>query len=584
MRVVVCFLALLVTVNAWSSNWVFQDANGNLNYRVDANQNRIPDYSYAGYDLGLNDPPSASAFPIRKTLNATQCGYTDGQPNDCTLVIQLAINEVASYPLNTSTNIRGALQLAAGYYRIDGQIFINVTGVLLIGAGGFCAPNNTASYASCTVLAGTSTLRRNVVAVGLGTATYPAYRPYATAARAWLNVTGVDIVPVGSRVLRVSSTSLFTAGALVFVAQTWNDAMLRAVKYGDTGVELPWHYTDAIYSLRNVESVDAAAGTITLNAPIYHAINNTNSPGWVSLANKFSYPFNVGLENVQVEIWNNGSFQNMDHATSAINVNGAYQSFVRGVSAYGFSLSGVIVNFASRVTIDNCRAFDPIGLIEPGYFYNLNAADHAQLVLFKNSQVRHGRHNLIQNGAYTASGIVFYNIDITQGLDASEPHRQFGPGILFDNIRYSNPALMKYPRGYLSSMGLGLYHRSEMGLGHGYSAVWSTLWNIDTTTSCVCVQNPPIGANWAIGIKATEVTGTKGKCCPFTAEVGYIDNQTGAMDIPSLYLAQLDARKNNKQAIVFDDPNDAYVEVDEEMYDEQFVELDESLEDEIDEE
>eukprot|EP00455_Lapot_gusevi_P035666 TRINITY_DN3949_c0_g1_i6.p1 TRINITY_DN3949_c0_g1~~TRINITY_DN3949_c0_g1_i6.p1 ORF type:complete len:576 (+),score=199.44 TRINITY_DN3949_c0_g1_i6:62-1789(+) len=562
----VCSLTFLCTASAWRSSWVFKDAKGNLNYKMDSDQNRIPDYSYAGYDLGLNDPPAASLFTVRKTLSASDCGTTAGKPNDCTNLIQAAINYVASFPLDATTLRRGALKLNAGYYRIDGQIFINVTGVLVLGAGGFCAPSSTASYASCTVLHATGTKRRNVVAVGLGTATWPVYRPSASAARAYLDAN--TIVPVGSRVLHVSSTTLFTAGATVFVAQTWNSKLLTAVKHGDTGSEDPWDFDDNIYSLRKVVSVDAAASTITLDAPIYHAIDNTLSRGWVALAANTNFPSNIGLENVQIEIWNDGTFQAMEHATSAVNVNGVTQAWVRGVSAYGFSLSGVIVNFASRVTIDNCRAFDPIGLIEPAYFYNFNAADHAQLVLFKNSQARKGRHNLIQNGAYSASGIVFHNIDVSSALDSSEPHRVFGPGVLFDTVRFSNPAMIKYPRGYQAAMAMGLYHRSDMGTGHGYSAVWSTLWNIDTTTACVCVQSPPIGANWAIGVKASEVTGTKGKCCPFTAEVGYIDNQTGAMDIPSLYLAQLDARRNNKQAIVFDDPNDGFVELDEEMYDE----------------
>eukprot|EP00455_Lapot_gusevi_P035668 TRINITY_DN3949_c0_g1_i8.p1 TRINITY_DN3949_c0_g1~~TRINITY_DN3949_c0_g1_i8.p1 ORF type:complete len:145 (+),score=64.58 TRINITY_DN3949_c0_g1_i8:67-501(+) len=124
-----------------------------------------------------------------------------------------------------------------------------------------------------------------------------------------------------------------------------------------------------------------------------------------------------------------------------------------------------------------------------------------------------------------------------------------------------------------------------MGAGHGYAAVWSTMWNINATSSCVCVQNPPVGANWGVGITASTVTGLWGKCCPYNATVGYIDNQAGAMDMPSLYLAQLQARKAGKQPILFADSSaPILVQVQQQVVDqesaeaESFLEVEEDLE------
>eukprot|EP00455_Lapot_gusevi_P012851 TRINITY_DN16176_c0_g1_i1.p1 TRINITY_DN16176_c0_g1~~TRINITY_DN16176_c0_g1_i1.p1 ORF type:complete len:143 (+),score=26.44 TRINITY_DN16176_c0_g1_i1:43-429(+) len=91
-------------------------------------------------------------------------------------------------------------------------------------------------------------------------------------------------------------------------------------------------------------------------------------------------------------------------------------------------------------------------------------------------------------------------------------------------------------------MAIGLYHRSSMGSNHGYAAVWSVLWNVNSSANCQCIQSPPVGVNWAIGTTASLITGVQGKCCPFVADQGIIEPAQGYMEIPSLYLAQLRQR------------------------------------------
>jgi len=107
--------------------WV-QMLNGHLVYGTDAERNRIPDFSTAGYEEG--DAPIPDV-PVKMRVEALG---DNAREQDATARIQSAIEAMSQLPLDEH-GIRGALLLGPGTYRIAGTINLDVSGVVLRGSG-----------------------------------------------------------------------------------------------------------------------------------------------------------------------------------------------------------------------------------------------------------------------------------------------------------------------------------------------------------------------------------------------------------------------------------------------------------------
>ncbi|MDR0844914.1 MAG: glycoside hydrolase family 55 protein, partial [Tannerella sp.] len=94
-----------------------------LTYRTYENGDRIPDYSFCGYE--------ASEKPLPDVPAKVRVACKDG---DATERIQRAIDYVSSLPLGAN-GFRGAVLLEKGTYRIEGSLLISVSGVVLRGCG-----------------------------------------------------------------------------------------------------------------------------------------------------------------------------------------------------------------------------------------------------------------------------------------------------------------------------------------------------------------------------------------------------------------------------------------------------------------
>src|SRR5512134_3538887 len=88
---VIFWLLLTVTAHAWTSSMVQLDAQGRLSYPADANGNRIPDYSHAGYKGGGVPLP---AVPVVRTVSPVS--------GDDTANIQAAIDQVGTLPVQAN--------------------------------------------------------------------------------------------------------------------------------------------------------------------------------------------------------------------------------------------------------------------------------------------------------------------------------------------------------------------------------------------------------------------------------------------------------------------------------------------------
>lgn len=97
--------------------------NGRLQYTSDSAQNRIPDFSYAGYYSGQRPLPNLA---VVQTLSPTT--------GDNTSRIQQALDAIGNCTPDAN-GLRGALLLAPGRYTINGTLRINKRGVVLRGSG-----------------------------------------------------------------------------------------------------------------------------------------------------------------------------------------------------------------------------------------------------------------------------------------------------------------------------------------------------------------------------------------------------------------------------------------------------------------
>src|SRR4051812_41364900 len=95
--------------------------DGKLNYAPAANGDVIPDFSNCGYMGGGVKIP---VVPVKITLKPIE------KPQDDTARIQQAIDQVSKMPADKNGH-RGAVLLTRGTYRIESQLKIVASGVVL---------------------------------------------------------------------------------------------------------------------------------------------------------------------------------------------------------------------------------------------------------------------------------------------------------------------------------------------------------------------------------------------------------------------------------------------------------------------
>lgn len=189
------------------AQWVHFGPNGLLQYYADTLGNRLPDFSYAGYEGGGVPLP---VVPVKETISPVS--------GDNTANIQNAINAVSALTPDAN-GFRGAVLLNPGTYTIAGTLSISTSGVVLRGSG-----DNTNTG---TVLLVTG-LSRNVINVGGSGSWSQTGGSYAISdnyvplgATQFHVVTGT--ITWGTNTTIAADTDVFTNGALLY-AYDWANA------------------------------------------------------------------------------------------------------------------------------------------------------------------------------------------------------------------------------------------------------------------------------------------------------------------------------------------------------------------------
>ena len=502
------------TNGQWQSALVHYDSGNKLVYALDQEKNRIPDFSYAGFKNGESEIPNV---PLLRTIPPIT--------GDNTVHIQSVLDS-----LGTSGS-PGALLLSPGIYEIWGTLKLKYNGIVLRGSG----DGNDSLTNTILKSKGDTPTQRTILIAGGGSSTL--WKDQVAGTKT--NITS-DSVLVGSREFNVENASLFSVGDNIIIYHPCSAGWLQAINYGEThstgpGEDTAWAVnSQPIVYNRFIKAI--IGNKITVDAPVFNHLIKSLSQSYIYKYSRSGLKTNIGIENLRIDIETLGG-QDENHPWQAVDLYQIEDSWVRNCTFLHFGQSGIRINTGTRITVDNCKALDPVSIITGERRYNFNVYSGSQQILFKNCYATNGRHHYVSNGTSWTSGVVFLNCSSSGIYASSEGHRRWSQGFLYDNHKE-----LDGPRPGSNPILLALYNRGNMGTAHGWAIAHSVAWNCDVAAGDLIVQKPPTAQNYAIGCKGGHITGT---CppAPFNEPQGYIEgSNTSGLYPQSLYLAQLQER------------------------------------------
>ena len=437
-------------------------ADGALIYDVDAQGNRVPDFSNCGYFGADQQIPDV---PVRVFVSPIQ--------GDETARIQKAIDHVASLPLD-SNGIRGAVLLLKGRHEVFGGLQITNAGVVLRGEG---------AETNGTVLVAAGIDRRTLIRI-LGH-TFGQGDKWARGGSP-RQILG-DYVPVGATSFRLNDANGWNVGDSIEITRPstkeWIDALGMTEFGGGLGDwRLVWHAGsyDLVWD-RVIQKIDG--NLVTIDAPITTAIEKEFGGGSVE---NYGWPgriSNVGVENLRLEsAFDAKNPKDENHSWFAITMENAADAWIRQVTFEHFAVSAVaIYESCKRVTVEDCRSLAPVS--EDGGWRRNTFFTMGQQTLFLRCYAEHGRHDF-SVGHCAAGPNAFVQCDSIMPTADSGAIQSWASGTLFDNVR-------------IDGGNLSLMNRGGDEEGAGWSAANSVLWNcIAARINC---EQPPGAQNWAVG-------------------------------------------------------------------------------------
>jgi hypothetical protein len=225
--------------------YVTLGADGRLVYAPNSVGDNIVDFAHVGFEDDLSALPDV---PAVLTVSPSADG---GAGEDDAPRIQAALDAVSAAAPATS-GFRGAVQLAAGTFRVATPLYIHAGGVVLRGAG---ADPTSASF---TQLLATGTSQDVVISV-TGTASVEEHTASST-------LVTDSYVPVGAQKLHVASVAAFSVGMLVVVKWLPNHQWIHSIGRA-AGLTMPSSLSDDTAPSASVDHLEAQAAPAHPRAP-----------------------------------------------------------------------------------------------------------------------------------------------------------------------------------------------------------------------------------------------------------------------------------------------------------------------------
>ncbi len=429
-------------------------SEGKLQYSVDDEGARVPDFSHAGYaGGGVAIPDVAVKFVVAPVAG------------DNTARLQVLLERLAGLPVDAS-GFRGALLLKKGRYDIAGQLRINASGIVLRGEGQGC---------DGSVLVATGTDRRALVLVR-GKNDRIVGQSIAVSDR---------VVSVGSKELRLKNSEGFKAGDAVVVFRPATAAWVKALGMNISPGRQQFAWKPEAMTLSWERTIIAIKGDeITLDAPITTALDEKFGGGNLAKLSWTGRLQNVGVENLRCEsIFDPANALDEQHAWEAVALDNVRDAWVTDVT--GAHFAGSVLNIganASRVTVQDCASLAPVS--ELGGYRRHTFQTSGQQTLFLRCLSEDGRADFT-TGYLAAGPNVFLECKAERPHGTSGSVGSWASGILFDNVSIDGGTL-------------ALDNRETWNQGVGWAAANSMLWQC--SASVVICRKPPTAQNWADGV------------------------------------------------------------------------------------
>jgi hypothetical protein len=468
------------------SQWVFYGADGKLEYKdLDANKNRILDYSHAGYRGGGVKLPEVETKAMLAPSGA-----------DDTAAIQTAIDAVSAMPLTAGT--RGAVLLAPGTFHVKGALSIKTSGVVLRGSG---------SDKAGTRLELGGTPHEFLSIAGTGS--------WKTTGKAQ-SITDA-YVPSGSSTLHVADGSGFKAGDSVLVerpvTQAWVHLMNMDTLVRD-GAAQTWLAVGSMLRVdREIAGVNGNELTLAVPLADSYDAKYLSPPG----ADLVHYTFagrisEVGVEHLRVAAPDT-SVAISQAQFQLLSMDAVVDAWVKDVATENTVNSLSVGPTCKRVTIEDFD-FSRTSVADGSAGYPLEITLEGTQTLVQRARVVGANVYTFATGGRVPGPNVFLNCSGSGAHNRAEPHMRWSTGLLSDNMTEDDQ--------------INYWNRGTAGSGHGWAIGWGVIWNSKAGT--FTVEQPPGSQNVCIGCTGKQAA---------SASPGLFEAVSSRVAIDSLYLAQL---------------------------------------------
>ena len=481
--------------SAAHSQWVYPDHSGKLVYRHTQTGDKIIDFSYAGY---MGGGASIPTVPVKKTVSPSG--------NDDTAIIQAAINEVSSLPLDHGT--RGAILLKSGHFHCSSPLKIDASGVVLRGSG-------TSESGTTLDLIGDPHLGIAIT----GASSITPLGSLTTIAEAY--------VPAGAMSFSVHDASGLKAGDTIQITRPVTPKWLRFMGMDElvrNGKKETW-VSGNLVTERMIVSL--SGNTLHLDVPLtdsYDAKYLSPDGASVVKVEHVGQIAQTGIENLRIVAPAKKTTLSGQHF-NALQMRATVDSWARNLRIIDTTEAVNVGQDTRRITVDRVDVTQSVPI--EGHAKPADFSIGGTQILINRCTAIDDNVFYIATGPREQGPNVVLNC-VFHGDGHVQPHQRWATGLLVDSCQV--------PEG-----GIDFMNRGEMGSGHGWAMGWGVAWN--NLAKTYVVQMPPGSANWSIGNRGEQQlskmpTYNPGPPLP-TLPQGIIESQGKPVTPVSLYLEQL---------------------------------------------
>ncbi|MEP0366447.1 MAG: DUF6298 domain-containing protein [Cyclobacteriaceae bacterium] len=427
--------------------------NGQLQYTPKSNGDRVPDFSHAGYQASNTSIPTIPAVV-----------FVSWKSGDQTERIQKALDYISGLPIQEN-GFRGAVLLDKGEFELAGGLKISTSGVVLRGSG-----------IGETTLLGTGLDRTTVVRV---------FGEDDKSVADQISISD-NYVPVGASSFTIEKTSDLKVGNEIQITRKstkeWISQLGMENFGGETGY-IGWREGERDITW-NRTITQISGNKISIDAPLTTSLDKEIGPGVISKVDWPGRLQNVGVESLKLaSTYDESNPKDEQHRWMAITLESVRDAWVRQVDFEHFAGSAVAIwNSASRITVEDCRSFDPVSEIGGQRRYTF--LTEGQQCLFQRIYVEYGYHDFAV-GFMAPGPNAFVECRSVQPHSFSGTIDSWASGVLFDIVNIDAQALRFGNRGMEAQ-------------GAGWTAANSMFWQC--SAALVDCPAPPTSINWAFAV------------------------------------------------------------------------------------